>query len=99
MRPGYATFDMDGEFEATTWKDGDGLMPGKYGVAVECWKVKPAFQVSPVVPGKFMHPRTSEIQLEIAPDSDAVRIDYDFPLETSSQPSSGAPTGAVGPTR
>ncbi|MEX2171410.1 MAG: hypothetical protein WD851_18975 [Pirellulales bacterium] len=98
MRPGIATFDTDGEFEATTWTEGDGLMPGTYRVGVECWKVEPEFQVAGVsfVPGKYMHPRTSEIQLEIAPGSDDVRIDYDFPLESSLKPDSGAPTGAVG---
>ena len=35
-RPGIAKFDTDGNFAVTTWRDADGLMPGKYRVGVEC---------------------------------------------------------------
>ena len=40
-RTGTARFETDGAFEAMTWKPGDGLMPGRYRVGVECWKVPP----------------------------------------------------------
>src|SRR3972149_6607565 len=35
-RPGRATFGTDGEFVAMTFQPGDGLLPGKYQVRVEC---------------------------------------------------------------
>ncbi|MCH2114740.1 MAG: hypothetical protein MK171_07520 [Pirellulales bacterium] len=81
MRPGYATFDTDGNYRATTWTEGDGLMPGKYLVAVECWKVKPAFKVAgeSYISGQYMHPRTSGIELEVSPDFDKIDKDFDFP--------------------
>jgi hypothetical protein len=40
-RAGTGYFEADGSFEAQTWVEGDGLMPGKYRVSVECWKVPP----------------------------------------------------------
>lgn len=40
-RPGRADFDASGEFVARSFRDGDGLVPGRYRVIVECWKVAP----------------------------------------------------------
>ena len=40
-RPGRAEFAANGRFTAWTWDPGDGLMPGRYKVGVECWKVPP----------------------------------------------------------
>ena len=56
-------------------------MPGKYLVGVECWKVKPAFEVAGIsyVAGQYMHPRTSGIELEVAANSDYIEKDFDFP--------------------
>jgi hypothetical protein len=38
---GTADFTTDGRFAVGTWERTDGLMPGKYKVGVECWKVPP----------------------------------------------------------
>ncbi len=38
-RPGWATFDREGRFEAGCVEDGDGLAPGTYLVNVDCWDV------------------------------------------------------------
>src|SRR5688500_11311131 len=35
-RPGRATFGTDGRFAATTFQNEDGLLPGKYQVAITC---------------------------------------------------------------
>ena len=35
-RPATAQFDVDGRFRATSFKPGDGLMPGRYTVKVTC---------------------------------------------------------------
>jgi hypothetical protein len=40
-RPGRADFDTSGKFVARSFQDGDGLVPGRYRVLVECWKVVP----------------------------------------------------------
>lgn len=40
-RPGRALFEQGGEFAATSYVDGDGLVPGTYRVRVECWKKPP----------------------------------------------------------
>ena len=55
-RPGTADFNEDGEFEASSFKTGDGLLPGKYVVNVECWEVPPSMGAGPpaktAVPGR-----------------------------------------------
>ena len=40
-RPGRARFDTSGKFSATSFADGDGLVPGTYKVTIECWKTPP----------------------------------------------------------
>jgi hypothetical protein len=40
-RPGSAAFDKDGRFRATSFRPGDGLVPGKYCVRIECWRQPP----------------------------------------------------------
>lgn len=46
-RPGVADFQEDGVFEATSFEPGDGLLPGKYLVNVECWEVPPSMGPGP----------------------------------------------------
>jgi hypothetical protein len=41
-RSGTALFMQDGAFRVTTFKDGDGLRPGKYEARVQCATPKPA---------------------------------------------------------
>lgn len=41
-RGGRALFDVDGSFQATSFDDGDGLVPGTYRVRIESWKVPPS---------------------------------------------------------
>ena len=43
-RPGRARFDTSGKYSATSFVDGDGLVPGTYRVRVECWKVAPSME-------------------------------------------------------
>ena len=37
QKPGSAPFDVDGKFIAETLQSGDGLVPGRYQVGVNCW--------------------------------------------------------------
>ena len=41
-RGGRALFGTDGRFEATSFEEGDGLVPGTYRVRVESWKEPPS---------------------------------------------------------
>jgi len=82
-RPGRADFDTDGDFEARTWDPGDGLMPGTYKVAVECWEVSPTMEnggQSPVPP-RYRRASSSDWQLVIQPGSGAQVVEFDVPRE------------------
>jgi hypothetical protein len=39
---GSADVNPDGSFSVTTFKPGDGLVPGKYQVNIECWQQPPS---------------------------------------------------------
>jgi len=41
-RPGSAHFDEQGDFQVTSFKEKDGLIPGTYYARVTCWKGKPS---------------------------------------------------------
>lgn len=41
LRPGWALFNQEGAFSAGCFEDGDGLVPGKYSVNIDCWDVAP----------------------------------------------------------
>ena len=40
-RPGTARFQSDGDFTVTSFREGDGLIPGRYRPMVSCWKGEP----------------------------------------------------------
>jgi hypothetical protein len=40
-RPGIAQFAPDGVFQVTSFREGDGLIPGRYQPIVSCWKGEP----------------------------------------------------------
>jgi hypothetical protein len=46
-RPGTAQFSTDGTFRVTSFKPNDGLLPGKYGARIDCWKGNPATSSDP----------------------------------------------------
>ena len=81
-RTGTARFGTDGVFTAMSWQPGDGLMPGRYHVGVECWKVPPTMGgPKPVsyVPAKFQSAATSGIELNIEPGDGAKELEFDVP--------------------
>jgi hypothetical protein len=41
-RPGSATFGVDGKFEVSSFKKGDGLLPGKYTAKIVCFVGTPS---------------------------------------------------------
>lgn len=84
-RGGEAPFGADGRFEVTTVSPGDGLMPGKYGVAVECWKTPPTHDDQGEHPGtshvpeKYQSAAQSGLQLTVDPGSKPIEVEYDIP--------------------
>ena len=81
-RPAMAKFDSTGRYEATSFEPGDGLLPGKYAIAVECYETPPNMEGKPVkshIARKYLDPSTSGFELEIAPQSR--RVTYDLKLE------------------
>ena len=85
VRPGFARFTADGAYEAQTFEPGDGLFPGKYGIAVECWETPPNMDGLPVksfIPAKFSNPMTSGFELTVEVGSK--RVEFDIPLTSES---------------
>ena len=73
-RPGRALFELDGKFQATSFEDGDGLVPGTYRVRVESWKKPPGMGGAGVsyVPDGF---ETED--LVVSKDEKSLRFDLD----------------------
>ena len=78
---GTAKFDTDGRFRVGTWEEGDGLMPGRYRVSVECWKVRPSIDgpssVS-YVPIELQVASRSKWEIKVAVDGEAIEIERDI---------------------
>jgi hypothetical protein len=62
---------QDGKFTLTTYKDGDGVIPGKNRVSVEVVEEVPTKDgdttSKSLIPAKFMNPDKSGLQLEVRP--------------------------------
>jgi hypothetical protein len=77
-RPGTAEFDADGRYRAKTFVAGDGLLPGKYALRVDCWKTVPNLEGKPSVsflPQKYQNPPTSNLELTVAADASPITFD------------------------
>ena len=81
LRPASGAFGTDGRYRAQTFDPGDGLMPGKYTLSVECWDVPPDMSGNPSkshVPKKYQSPKTSGLTLEIKPNMRSQVLDLDL---------------------
>ena len=79
--PGIAEFDRSGRFAARTWDPGDGLLPGKYKVHIECWQTPPQMEGPPPVshvPEKYQSGHTSDLVLDVQPDSRGEDVLWDI---------------------
>ena len=86
QRPAMAHFDCDGNITITTFKKGDGLLPGTYQVGVECWKIPPKMgpnlaNTPSYVIKKYQSPATSGLEVEVKPTDSIVEISFDVPKE------------------
>ena len=80
-RPAMGLFDTDGRLTVTTFKRGDGLIPGKYRIGVECWEVRPEM-ASPTPPKSYVPPRyrsaaTSGLTVIVEPGQKVVTLNLD----------------------
>ncbi|MDX1943842.1 MAG: hypothetical protein SFU86_00430 [Pirellulaceae bacterium] len=81
LRPATAEFGVDGKFRVATFDAGDGLLPGKYQMHVECYETPPNMDGKPVkshVPPQYQSAQTSGFALEITPDMRSREIELDL---------------------
>ncbi len=77
-RPGTGKFDTDGKFTVTTLRPGDGLIPGRYRVRIDCLKGP----IDPFNPKVASHVADDYEWPELTIERDArepVVVDYDVP--------------------
>jgi hypothetical protein len=80
-RPGRAMFDEEGSYEATSFEEGDGLVPGEYRVSVECWKSPPGMGGAGATGGvSYVGPGFDPPNLVVPVDQDRVEHDLEVPL-------------------
>lgn len=82
MRPGTGDFAADGAYQTKTFVAGDGLLPGRYLVRVDCWKTPPNMEGKPTqsyLPAKYQNPSTSGLELDVKPDSAPITFDVEVP--------------------
>jgi hypothetical protein len=83
IRPAWADFDTAGEFRATSFSPGDGLVPGRYQVSVEAWDTAPQMGSKSLprslVPQKYQSPKTSGLEVEVAAGQRKITVVWDVP--------------------
>jgi hypothetical protein len=83
MRPGSAEFGLDGGFTVTSFKPGDGLVPGRYHVGIQCWTSPPVMgsetPVKSAVALKYQSPTTSCLEVDVKPGQSKVTVEWDVP--------------------
>lgn len=84
-RPATAEFAEDGSFDsATSWRHGDGVVPGRYKVYVECWKVRPTRAGPPpqsYAAVKYQSGSTSDIEVNIDSSTADQQLEWNIPKE------------------
>lgn len=77
-RPAMAFFELDGNFKAKSYVEGDGLVPGTYRVRVESWK-KPPGMGSPGV--SYVPKGFSAEDIVVTPTDRAVEYNVDLSVK------------------
>ena len=86
-KPGTSILATDGSFKAKTFTDGDGLVPGKYVVNIECWEVPPsmgpkASMGKSYVPENFQSGAKSGFVIDVPFDAEGpVKVEFDVPKD------------------
>ena len=82
-RPGTAQFQQNGAFTVTSFREGDGLIPGHYRPIVSCWQGEPrnddpgSFERLNYVPTNF---KAEEVV--VGPGTNAVVVKLDVPKKS-----------------
>lgn len=80
-RGGMADFDVQGNFVAETFKPRDGLIPGRYVVNLECWKVPPTMggpQAVSYLPEEYKQGSSSGFEVNVSPDQrGTLQVEFD----------------------
>jgi hypothetical protein len=76
-RPGNAPFGKDGEFEVTSFAQGDGLLPGTYNVKITCLSGPPS--AGPLEKLSYVPLDWVPEQLVIKGDEEPLAVEYDVP--------------------
>ncbi|MGD9126567.1 MAG: hypothetical protein PVH19_04235 [Planctomycetia bacterium] len=87
LRPASAELAKDGTFTVSSFEEGDGLLPGKYVVTIECWKVAPTMRnpnPSSAVPRKYQSQETSDFIVDVSEDQSSIEITFDVSNNTKS---------------
>ena len=80
-RPGRARFNQEGVYEATSFEDGDGLVPGEYRVSVECWKTPPGMGGPGAAAGvSYVGPGFDPPNLVVAEDKGPIEFNLEVPV-------------------
>jgi hypothetical protein len=85
QRPGRASFSPDGNFRAMTFKEGDGLIPGKYRINIECWETPPSMDAGApaaksYVPAKFPSEKSNDLEIDVpANRHEVIELKLDVP--------------------
>lgn len=102
-RPATGTIDEAGHYELSTFKPGDGALPGKYQVAVVSNSAEPSLEemteqgakIISAIPGGYNSPATSGLTATI--DAGGA-VTLDFALKTGGAPDAAPEQNAGGQT-
>jgi hypothetical protein len=84
LRPAVGHFDVQGNLVVTSFDKGDGLIPGRYALGVECWEISPGMNGSPgksYSPKKYQNASTSGLEVNADPEAGRIELDIDIPKE------------------
>ena len=80
-RPATAEFDAEGNYRAQSFTPGDGLLPGKYALRVDCWQTAPNMEGKPVVsflPQRYQDASKSKLELTVEPNAKPITYNIDL---------------------
>lgn len=85
QRPGQGHFSTDGVFQVMSFRPGDGLYPGKYGVSISCMK-EPPNELAEMQRYSYVKPGLQLPELVIDSSKPEFVYDIDVPANKMNQP-------------